>query len=98
MLKADQQLAALHRYNAAAASPDIAARHTEAIVSYCKSLQQFPHRGTTRDDVRPALRITNEKRRAVIAFDVDAERVSILGVSYGGQNYEAILQGESGGN
>ena len=48
-----------------------------------------------RDDVRPGLRITNYKKRAVIAFDVDAEQVSILGIFYGGQDYESILQDES---
>ncbi len=48
-----------------------------------------------RDDVRPGLRIANYKKRAVIAFDVDAEQVSILGIFYGGQDYESILQDES---
>jgi plasmid stabilization system protein ParE len=54
--EAEEQLAALYGYIAAAASPDIAARYTEAIVSYCESLRTFPHRGTMRDDVRPGLR------------------------------------------
>ena len=72
--EAEEQLAALYGYIAAAASPDIAARYTEAIVSYCESLCTFPHRGTMRDDVRPGLRITHYKKRAVIAFDVDAEQ------------------------
>jgi plasmid stabilization system protein ParE len=48
-----------------------------------------------RDDVRPGLRITNHKKRAVIAFDVDAEQVSIIGVFYGGQDHETILQDNS---
>lgn len=90
--EAEEQLAALYNYIAMATSPDIAARYAEAIVSYCESLRSFPHRGTSRDDVRPGLRITNYRKRAVIAFDVDAEQVSIIGVFYGGQNYEAILQ------
>jgi plasmid stabilization system protein ParE len=64
-----------------AASSDIAARYTEGIVSYCESLCMFPYRGNMRDDVRPGLRITHYKKRAVIAFDVDAEQVSIIGVS-----------------
>lgn len=93
--EAQEQLAELYRYIAAAASPDIAARYTEAIVSYCESLRTFPHRGTMRDDVRPGLRITNYRKRAVIAFDVDAEQVSIIGVFYGGQDYETILQDDS---
>ena len=87
--EAEEQLVAL------SASPDIAARYTEAIVSYCESLRTFPHRGTMRDDVRPGLRITHYKKRAVIAFDVDAEQVSIIGVYYGGQDYATILQDDS---
>jgi plasmid stabilization system protein ParE len=90
--EAEEQLTALYRYIAEAASPDIAARYTEAIVSYCESLCSSPHRGTMRDDVRPGLRITNYKKRTVIAFDVDAEMVSIIGVFYGGQDYETIIQ------
>lgn len=31
-------------------------------------------------------------KRAVIAFDVDAGQVSIIGVFYGGQDCETILQ------
>jgi len=93
--EAEEQLAALYRYIATAASPDIAARYTEAIVTYCESLQTFPHRGTKRDDIRPGLRITNHKKRALIAFNVDAEAVSIIGIFYGGQDYETVLQDES---
>ena len=96
--EAEEQLAALYRYISEAASPDIAAQYTEAIVSYCESLRTFPHRGTMRDDVRPGLRITNYKKRAVIAFDVDAELVSIIGVFYGGQNYETILPENGSGD
>lgn len=90
--EAAEQLAALYRYIATAASPDIAARYTEAIVNYCETLRTFPQRGVPRDDVRPGLRITNYRKRTVIAFDVDAAQVSIIGVFYGGQDYETILQ------
>ena len=90
--EAEEQLAALYRYIAAVASPEIAERYTSAIVMYCEELRTFPHRGTRRDDIRLGLRITNYKGRAVIAFDVDAELVSIIGVFYGGQDYETILQ------
>jgi plasmid stabilization system protein ParE len=93
--EAEEQLVSLYGHIAAAASPDIASRYTEAIVSYCESLGSFPHRGTMRDDVRPGLRITNYKQRTVIAFEVDAEQVSVIGVFYGGQDYETILQDDS---
>ncbi|WP_298172162.1 type II toxin-antitoxin system RelE/ParE family toxin, partial [Acidithiobacillus sp.] len=71
--EAQEQLTELYRYIAKAASPDIAAPYTDAIVSYCESLRTFPLRGTRRDDVRPGLRISNYKKRAVIAFDVDTD-------------------------
>ena len=89
--EAEEQLAEIFHYIAEAASPDIAARYTEAIITYCESLRTFPRRGIRRDDVRPGLRITNYKGRTVIAFDVDAGVVSIIGVFYGGQDYETIL-------
>ena len=90
-----EQVAELYRYIAEAASPDVAAQYTEAIVSYCESLRTFPLRGTQRDDVRPGLRITNYKKRTVIAFNVDAEVVSIVGVFYGGQDHETILRDDT---
>lgn len=88
------QLEALYRYVAAAAAPDIAYRYTSAIISYCEGLHTFPHRGTRRDDVRPGLRVTNYKKRAVIAFEVNADVVSIIGVFYGGQDFETLLQSD----
>jgi len=93
--EAEEQLAALYGHIAAAASPGIAARYTEALVSHCESLSTFPIRGIQRDDIRPRLRITHYKKRAVIAFDVDADQVSIIGVYYGGQDYKTLLQDDS---
>lgn len=39
--EAEEQLAELYRYIAAAASPDLAARYTEAIVTYREGLRAF---------------------------------------------------------
>jgi toxin ParE1/3/4 len=88
---------ALYRYIAAAASPQIAERYTGAIVIYCGGLQTFPRRGIRRDDIRPGLRITNHRKRTVIAFDVDTKTVSIVGVFYGGQDYETMLEADLDG-
>lgn len=92
--EAEEQLAALYNYIADAASPDTAAKYTEAIVTYCESLSDFPIRGIVREDVRPGLRITNYKKRTIIAFeaDPDAALVSIIGLFYGGQDYETLLR------
>ena len=91
--EAEEQLIALYRYVAHAASPEIAQRYTGAIVTYCEGLQA-PPRSNRRDDIRPGLRITNHKGRTVIAFDVAARLVSIIGVFYGGQDYQTLLQSD----
>lgn len=44
--------------------------------------------------MRPGLRVTGDKRRALIAYAVDAEVLSIVGIFYGGQDYETLLQEE----
>ena len=93
--EAEDQLAALYRYIASASSADIADRFTEAIVQFCESLSTFPRRGNKRDDVRSGLRVTHYRKRVIIAFVVDADLVSILGVFYGGQDYESILQDDA---
>jgi plasmid stabilization system protein ParE len=90
--EAKDQLVALYLYIVAAASPEIADKYTSAVVTYREGLRDMPQRGTQRNDVRPGLRITNYKKRTVIAFAVDARQVSILGVFYGGQDYESALQ------
>ncbi|KQP13589.1 type II toxin-antitoxin system RelE/ParE family toxin [Pseudorhodoferax sp. Leaf267] len=92
---AEEQLVALYRYIAAAASPSVAPGYTQAIIQYCESLQTFPQRGTRRDDIRPGLRTTNYRRRTVIAFAVDDDVVSVIGIFYGGQDYESLLRDDS---
>jgi plasmid stabilization system protein ParE len=86
------QMETLFRYIAQAAGADVASRYTNAIVTYCEGLHTFPLRGSRRDDIRPGLRITNYKKRAVIAFTVEGDVVSVIGVYYGGQDYESVLQ------
>ena len=90
--EASDQLVAIYHYAAmSAASPEVAARYVAAVMTYCDGLQTFPERGIRRDDIRPGLRITNYRKRTVIAFTVDTTRVSIIGVFYGGQDHETFL-------
>lgn len=95
--EAEEQLVALYNHIADAASPDIAAQYTESIIQHCEKLHTFPIRGVQRDDVRPGLRTTNYKKRTIIAFEVDTEahQVSIVGLYYGGQDYENILSDDA---
>jgi len=89
--EAREHLLALYAYIADAASPETAKRYTDAIVAYCEDLSDLPHRGTKRDDIRPGLRVTNYKKRTVIAFAVENNVVAIVGIFYGGRDYERLL-------
>lgn len=93
--EAEEQLVRLYSYIEENASAEIALRYTNAVVEHCESLGTLPHRGTPRDDVRPGLRTTPYKRRTVISYTVEADRVWIIGVFHGGEDYESALQPDS---
>ena len=86
--KAKKQLAELYDYIALNSSSQTAFNYTEGIVDYCESLKTFPKRGNKRDDILPGMRVTNYRKRTTITFVVRDEVVEILGIWYGGQNYQ----------
>jgi len=90
--EARDQLDELETYIAEARSPVVAARYIDSIVDYCENLRTFPQRGTRRDDLRPGLRLLGYRRRVTILFEIANDAVNILGVYYGGQDYEAHLR------
>lgn len=90
--EAQEQILELYRYIATASSPEIAENYTSAVVTYCESLQTFPERGISRSDIRPHLRVTNYKKRTIIAFYVSDDVIAIIGIFYGGQDYSTSLQ------
>ena len=92
--EADAQLVGVYRFIALEASANVAERFTGSIVDYCGGLETFPERGARRDDLRPGLRIVGFRRRVTIAFSVDEDVVTIVGVFYGGQDFEAALKDE----
>jgi toxin ParE1/3/4 len=92
--EANAQLLEIYRHIAHEASPSIAERFTGEIVDYCEGFDSFPHRGAVRDDLRPGLRIIGFRRRVAIAFTVEAKTATIIGIFYGGQDYEPLLEGE----
>lgn len=89
--RAASQLESLYDYVAADSDAQRANAFVGSIVDYCDSFEVFPHRGTQRDDIFPGLRTTGFRRRVTIAFTVDADVVTILGIFYGGQNFETLL-------
>lgn len=93
-LEAQRQLDEMESYIALASGyPAVAEQFVDDIVTYCESFETFPERGTLRDDLLPGLRTVGFRRRVTIAFRVDAASltVAILGVFYGGQDFEAEI-------
>src|SRR5699024_4638568 len=89
--EATRHLEELYDYIADAGSPAVAARYTDALVTHCEGMTGFPHRGRPRDDIRPGLRTVGYRKRVVIAFAVRHDIVTILGIFYGGRDYETLL-------
>jgi plasmid stabilization system protein ParE len=89
--EAEAQMVDLYFQIAAAASPEIAANYTGAIVKQCESLKTFSMRGARRNDIRPGLRVFGFRRRVSIAFEVTDNIVTVLGIFYGGQNFETAV-------
>lgn len=92
------QLLTLRQYISAAATAAIAENYVDAIVSYCEELGVFPRSGTARDDIRPGLRTSSYKKRVVVAYavDDDARAVTVIGLFYGGQDFESLLSATPG--
>ena len=89
--EAEGHLDSLYDYIAGSASDDVAARYIDAIIADCLALSHFPQRGTARDDLSPGLRSISHRRRAVIVFTIEGDRVVIIGIFYGGQDWETAL-------
>ena len=66
------------------------------MVATCEGLALFPLRGVPREDIRPGLRVTHHKGRTLIAYAVDegTRTVSVVGIFYGGQDYEEALSAD----
>lgn len=92
--EAQAQLDALYDYIAEAASPKIALRFNDAILDQLDSLRTFPQRGVARDDILPGLRTIGFRKRVTIAFVVEETATYVVGIFYGGQDFETILRDE----
>lgn len=90
--EARQQLTDLYLWIAAQSGfPDRAEEYVSSIFDFCDRLSTHPHIGISRDDLRPGLRTIGFRGRVVIAFAVGHSFVDVLGVFYGGRDYEALL-------
>jgi len=74
-------------------SPKTASEYCDRIYDFCESLSTFPKRFTHREDIRKGFYEAGFERRATITYSVDdtTDIVSVFGVYYGGQDWEAHL-------
>lgn len=92
---AEVDLFDLYRDIAEQAGVAIAGAYIDRIEAACRTLETFPERGTRRDDIRPGVRTMGFERRATIVFQVSRSEVVIIGIFYGGQDFERILRGHT---
>lgn len=71
-------------------SPGSARRWVAAIEARCEKLRSFPEMGVERSDLSVGLRIF-PFRRAIIAYRILPDRIRIVRVLYGGQDYAALM-------
>jgi toxin ParE1/3/4 len=90
--EARDELNRLYAYIAMAADTDIASRFVDGIIDHIATLKEFPKRGTPRDDLRPGLRTLAWRRRVTIAFMVEERDVVVIGIFYGGRDFESLLK------
>lgn len=90
--EAEDDLIKLYEYITASASPIVAFGYIERIEEMCSVLSTVPLGGTNRDDIRPGLRTIGFERRATIAYRVIQDRLEILRIFYGGQNWETKIE------
>lgn len=89
--EAETDLVALYDWIAERASPDTALGYIDRLESYIRGFDYASERGTLRNDIREGLRTVGFERRVTIAFNVTAQEVIVLGLFYGGQNWQEAL-------
>ena len=90
--EARNDLIRLYYRIAEVANPTTALSYVERIEDYVQGFDIASERGVLRDDIRPGLRVVGYKHRASIAFTVEDERVIILRIFHGGQNWTEHFQ------
>lgn len=89
--EAENDLETIYEGIAARAGTEIALGYIERIEVFCRDLDLASERGALRNDIRPGLRVLGFERRLTIAIAVNEERVTVLRLFYGGQDWAKKL-------
>jgi toxin ParE1/3/4 len=92
--EADADLLQIYRWvYEVSLSPEVAQRFLDRLIERCGRIGDALHGGRPRDDLEPGLRTVPFEHSAVIADRVEADRVRVINVSYGGRDFEALYRG-----
>ncbi len=92
--QAIEDLRSIHRF-IAADNPAAARQHVREIRRRCAILCDHPQAGRARDDFGAGIRTLAMLGNVVVAYRVLPGAVRIARIFYAGQDYEAILRGET---
>ncbi|WP_375453533.1 type II toxin-antitoxin system RelE/ParE family toxin [uncultured Methylobacterium sp.] len=76
----------------AADDPQRARAFIDGIRERCRKLCVHPELGPARADLRPGIRIFPIRRRVVVAYRIEADAIVVVRITYGGRDYEALIQ------
>ena len=89
--QAKDDLVELYDWIAEIAGPGVAIGYIDRLEGFCLGLGRGSQRGHARDDIRPGLRVIGFERRVTVAFLVEDRRVVVLGLFYGGRDWQSAL-------
>ena len=78
-------------YIAQHAGASVADRYITSLLDYFRGLATFPRRGHPRPDILPGLHVIGFGHSANIAIVVEPDDVYVVGVYFGGEDYESTL-------
>ena len=90
--RSQEDLISIYEYISAKRDSSRALAYFERIRDYCLTLNRFPQRGTSYNDVVRGVRVVGFERRVSIAFRIKGRTVEIVRVMYGGRDIEKILK------
>lgn len=92
--RAQDDLTDIEHWIGAHGGPKTAERFVDRLLDYCDDLTLFPLRATSRDDLRPGLRIVTFEKSVSVAYAVGDDTVIILRFVYRGRELTAIFGDE----
>jgi toxin ParE1/3/4 len=90
--QAEADLFGLYQYIRNASGTLRADDYIARIEKACFALENFPDRGTRRDDLAAGIRTIGFERRVTIAFRILDQAVEIVAIAYAGRDFESELR------